>query len=195
MLGAIIGDLAAWTYENDRKCFWSHLVSKEAKISEYGLSVLTTTTLIASDCNMPKEKAIKLATQGFHNCSKAAVELSPGALKWAKNLNCAYGSTVFGIGILRMVTCAFFGVPDKEMWFESTWDKEEGYTRLFLSQMVTSLREGKTKDEVYKELGSVFKDCRQNWKWQEEWRKRSIPTHSERFNPPTFESKTGMKSA
>ena len=27
------------------------------------------------------------------------------------------------------------------------------------------------------------------------WRKRSIPTHSERFNPPTYESKIGMKTA
>ena len=27
------------------------------------------------------------------------------------------------------------------------------------------------------------------------WRKRSIPTQSERFNPPTFESEIGLKTA
>ena len=27
------------------------------------------------------------------------------------------------------------------------------------------------------------------------WRNRSMPTHSERFNPPTFESKIGLKTA
>ena len=27
------------------------------------------------------------------------------------------------------------------------------------------------------------------------WRKRSIPTHSERFNPPTFETENGLKTA
>ena len=54
MLGAIIGDLAAWTYEHDRTKFWSHLVSEEAKVSEFGLSVLTTTAIIASDLTMPK---------------------------------------------------------------------------------------------------------------------------------------------
>ena len=27
MIGAIIGDLAAWTYENDRDRFWNQLIS------------------------------------------------------------------------------------------------------------------------------------------------------------------------
>ena len=31
MLGAIIGDLAAWTYENDRDAFWKQLVSNNSK--------------------------------------------------------------------------------------------------------------------------------------------------------------------
>ena len=30
---------------------------------------------------------------------------------------------------------------------------------------------------------------------QDDWRKRSIPTHLERFNPPTFESEIGLKTA
>lgn len=39
MIGAIIGDLAAWTYENDRETFWKQLVSNDAKemeLSVYG---------------------------------------------------------------------------------------------------------------------------------------------------------------
>lgn len=168
MLGAIIGDLAAWTYEHDRTCFWGHLVSPEAKVSEYGLSVLNTASIIAADPDMPKEQAKVFTQRGFRNFSAESVEMSPSALKWAKEIECAYGSRVFGIGILRMVTCAFFGVPDKEMWFETTWEKEEGYTHLFLNQMISLLRQGKTKDEVYEELGSVFKNCRHHWNWLNE---------------------------
>jgi len=168
MLGAIIGDLAAWTYEHDRTCFWSHLVSEEAKVSEFGLSVLTTAAIISTDPSMSKEQAALFTQKSFRNYSKTAVELSPDALDWLNSLNCNYGSMVFGVAMLRMATCAFFDVPDKEMWFETTIDKEEGYTRMFLTQMVTLLRQGKTKDEVYKELGPVFKGCRHDWSWREE---------------------------
>ena len=168
MIGAIIGDLAAWTYEHNRVCFWSHLVSEEAKGSEFGLSVLTTASIISIDPGMSKEQAAIFTQQSFRNCSKAAVELSPEAFNWLNSLNCNYGSIMFGIAMLRMATCAFFDVPDNGMWFETTFDKEEGYTRMFLTQMVSLLRQGKTKDEVYKELGPVFKGCRHDWNWQEE---------------------------
>lgn len=168
MLGAIIGDIAAWTYEHDRTTFWGHLVSEDAKVSEFGLSVITTTSLISTDPNMSKEEAVKFTRRCFRFISKDAAELSPAAIKWSSSLNCEYGSMLFGIAMLRFATCAFFDVQDKEMWFESTFDKEEGYTRLFLSKMVTLLWQGKTKDEVYEELGDVFKNCRHNWNWQEE---------------------------
>ena len=42
MIGAIIGDLAAWTHENDRERFFTHLISDKAIMSEYGITVLST---------------------------------------------------------------------------------------------------------------------------------------------------------
>lgn len=36
MLGAIVGDLAAWTYENDKERFYSSLTMKEALLSPFG---------------------------------------------------------------------------------------------------------------------------------------------------------------
>ena len=42
MIGAIIGDLAAWTWENDHERFYPSLISEKAVLSEYGLSVLAT---------------------------------------------------------------------------------------------------------------------------------------------------------
>lgn len=168
MIGAIIGDLAAWTYEHDRTRFWSHLVSEEAKVSEFGLSVLTTAALIDTDPNMPREEGLRFTRQAFRNFSTASVEMSPGAMQWTASFICGYQSQLFGIAILRMATCAFFEVADKEMYFDSNWEKEEGYTRMFLNQMISLLRQGKTKDEVYEELGSVFKNCRHHWNWLHE---------------------------
>ena len=40
MLGAIIGDLAAWTWEHDKDAFNKSLISEDAKLSEYGATVL-----------------------------------------------------------------------------------------------------------------------------------------------------------
>ena len=40
MYGAIIGDLAAWTYRHEKDVFKAQLVSPEAKLSEVGLAVL-----------------------------------------------------------------------------------------------------------------------------------------------------------
>ena len=82
MIGAIIGDLAAWTYEHDRTWFWSHLVSEEAKVSEFGLSVLTTAALINTNPQMPREEGLLFTRQAFRNFSTASVEMSPGAMQW-----------------------------------------------------------------------------------------------------------------
>lgn len=168
MLGAVIGDLAAWTYEHDRIRFWSHLVSEGAKVSEFGLSVLTTAALIATDPNMSRDKVADFTRRSFQNINKDAVDLSSQAFGWTTLQECNYQSMMFGIEILRMATCSFFNVPQNEMYFGPAWDKEEGYTRMFLSQMVTLLRQGETKDEMYKELGLVFNGCRKEWNWQEE---------------------------
>lgn len=40
MLGAIIGDLAAWTWERDQSLFYQRLIAPKANISEVGLAVL-----------------------------------------------------------------------------------------------------------------------------------------------------------
>lgn len=37
MVGAVIGDLAAWTWEHDREWFYKQLVSPRAKMTGYGL--------------------------------------------------------------------------------------------------------------------------------------------------------------
>ena len=46
MIGAIIGDLAAWTWENDHEKFYPYLISEEALLSEFGLSVLATADIL-----------------------------------------------------------------------------------------------------------------------------------------------------
>lgn len=56
MLGAVIGDLAAWTWENDHECFYPQLVSREAGLSEYANTLLVTGNALMRDRQMPIEE-------------------------------------------------------------------------------------------------------------------------------------------
>ena len=40
MKGLIIGDLAAWTWQNDKGVFYSRLISEKATLSEYGATAI-----------------------------------------------------------------------------------------------------------------------------------------------------------
>ena len=60
MLGAIIGDLAAWTWDNDHECFYPQLVSPQARLSEYGRTLLITANALLRDKNMPIDEYRKM---------------------------------------------------------------------------------------------------------------------------------------
>lgn len=47
MIGAIIGDLAAWTYENDKDTFWKQLISEDCEKIELSVYVMPTSELQA----------------------------------------------------------------------------------------------------------------------------------------------------
>ncbi len=51
MIGAVIGDLAAWTWEHDITCFYERLVSPDARLSGYGLLPIVMWKQI-NDCSM-----------------------------------------------------------------------------------------------------------------------------------------------
>ena len=42
MVGALIGDLAAWTWENDKEVFFSSLIDMHSKPSGYGMAMMRT---------------------------------------------------------------------------------------------------------------------------------------------------------
>ena len=60
MLGAIIGDLAAWTWGNDHESFYLKLVSQEAELSDYAHSLLVTCDALMHDREMPIDEYRRL---------------------------------------------------------------------------------------------------------------------------------------
>ncbi len=49
MLGAVIVNLAAWTWEKDHECFYPQFVSREAGLLEYAHTLLVTGNAIIRD--------------------------------------------------------------------------------------------------------------------------------------------------
>lgn len=127
MLGAMIGDLAVWTYEHDRECFWLHLVSNEAKVSEFGLSVIATTAMLRQDIKWPTERAARFTRHFFRIFYTDVTELSHVALEWSTCQDVIYQTTSFGICLMRMATCSFFDEPYNDLLFEKRCDDEDRY--------------------------------------------------------------------
>ena len=156
MLGAIIGDLAAWTYEHDRKAFWHHLVSEEAKASEFGMSILATTDMLQHD-SLSHNEAAQFTRHFYRAFNPNVAELSNDALEWRCSLNIYGSSSAFGICLLRMATCSFFDKPYNEFLFETNSGNDERYALFFLCKLTSALRTGKTKDEAFSDVANIYK--------------------------------------
>ena len=90
------------------------------------------------------------------------------------------------INLFSSIVDIFKG-KERADWVVQTWlrDHAEEYKNFVAG--IDKMAEGDmtTAFEMYR----MMKEC------MPPWRKRSMPTHSERFNPPTFRVKIGLKSA
>ena len=60
MIGAVIGDLAAWTWENDKESFYPKLISPKAKLSAYGYLSLELYDTVQCQSELIKERVYPL---------------------------------------------------------------------------------------------------------------------------------------
>lgn len=171
MLGGIYGDLAASTYLRDPKVFYKQLFDDKATLSEYGLSILATASLLRMNRTgyTNKEQSKETVINYFNSDNPA--QLSENASIWKYEPNMRISPVAQGMLLNRLATNALLSdEPDKTdigLFFEDNIDKPEGYARLFVRKLITRLHSGATKDEVYEELGGVFKDIRHEWQWKE----------------------------
>ena len=78
MVGAIIGDLAAWTWEHDKNAFYKMLITPEAVASHYREDMLLTADLLMRQKDISHEEYKKY----FRNCSPIATILRAIAIGW-----------------------------------------------------------------------------------------------------------------
>lgn len=143
MLGAIAGDLAAWTYENDKERFYSSLTSPAAVLSSLGKAALDAAVF---SLDRKEDQTIDYAVK--HECLP---------LRHADRL-------------IQCATLAWSGVPfsvfkgDTGLFYD---DKEGMYAGRIIAEIIPSLLQGKTKTEVLAEgMGEVFSQLKSTWEWK-----------------------------
>ena len=139
MLGPIIADLAAWSYEHDRKQFYRQLIADGAEPSVYGRAYLG-----AASRNVVSVPEIDSEPEGAH-----------------------YDISYMGQWLMWQVMGAFLmkDAPDGMPVFHCI-EKEEGYARFFMRELITSLLHGATKSEAYNACVS-FKQLSKTWEWRD----------------------------
>lgn len=165
MIGALIGDIAAWTYENDTDTFWKQLIPNKgrvADISVYGHALMRAASKNLLDLPRQDVSLIRTSSEWSPN---EWLRVSGQRLMW--HLMCAWDDE-------RTYPVGMEGYPRSE--------KEDGYARLFVVNLIRSLRAGKTKSEAY-HSEYMFVKLSKSWKWRpwlaptREPRENSLLTH------------------
>lgn len=140
MLGAIIGDLAAWTWEHDRACFYKQLVREDAVLSCYGTALYNA----AYTFFLPEEK----------------VDVTP--------MGSPREQSYYGQWLMWQIACAWYGQSlEERMPYFFEIDKEEGYARFFMRELLDSLSNGATKGAAYHSC-EMFETLSKSWHWRED---------------------------
>ena len=128
MTGAIIGDLAAWTWKYDRDAFYPQLVSDKAECSAWGKMLLTAGKILFRDQNISRE----IYKQSFTFTN--GLEQQIGA-------------------VMRVIPVAWLYDTEKEVTnaaqiYSLKMDKEDWYASHFMAKLIFALRKGATKKEA-----------------------------------------------
>ena len=148
MIGAIIGDLAAWTYENDKDTFWKQLFSE--------------------DC-----EKIELSVYGhayFRAASRNVIDVPDqdvSIIRASEELSLSVKLKVNGQWLMWQLMCAWHDNLETPRDLEdiSSTDKEEGYARMFVIGLIRCLRKGMTKSEAYHSV-DAFENLSKSWEWK-----------------------------
>jgi len=144
MLGAIAGDLAAWTYENDKECFYSSLTSLDAELSPLGEAALATALWNINHRDGDQFDCWSLGDNHYLRHGARLIQIA--TLAWNKD---------YPMTLLK---------SDHETFYD---DKEGMYAVNIITELIGGLHNGKTKTEVLADnFGQIFKDLKSSWKWQ-----------------------------
>lgn len=173
MLGAVIGDLAAWTWEHDRECFYRKLVSEDARLSGYGMLPIVMWKAINEGGLIHKNRLYVTVGKNLMHARPAGIDVPDSWRVWGM---CEYDrSTPFDLKI-ALLSSAFIdsGFLSEDRQQSLDWvtffhgGKQEHYASLIMS-ILRRLNEGATKEEAVKDIPKPVYDYYQSGK-AHEWK-------------------------
>lgn len=152
MTGAVIGDLAAWTWEHDRECFYQKLVSPKAKLSGYGLLPVTMWPMIHDGGVLLKHRLYMVCGKALAHAPAAGIEIPVDWHKWGLT---DYDKAIpFGLKVVLIMSAVIdsgylLESRQKEIHWSSFFHggKQEGYASMMMT-ILRRLNEGTTKDDA-----------------------------------------------
>lgn len=142
MIGTLIGDLAAWTYENDPTTFWQQLIPDDghgAVPSVYGHALMKAASHNIMDCPGIDTNPIGTPMDGCRYSGQKLMWHIVGA--WIDRSNMS------GMPVFHSI------------------DKDEHYATMFVMNLIMLLRGGATKSEAYHTMDS-FEHMSKHWNWR-----------------------------
>ncbi len=146
MIGAIIGDLAAWTWENDHEAFYPKLISEKAMLSDYSKMLLAGSSMLMTNLDMDYQEY------------KAYFENQPHS-EWSMKY------TVLRAIVIGWLAARIKDVPVLCQKFALNIDKEDWYASHFTALLISVLRFGATKKEALRvnHVGEFEHFLNSNW--------------------------------
>lgn len=159
MVGAIIADLAAWTWEHDRNCFYERLVSPEAKLSGYGLLPIVMWPMINEGGSILKHRLYMTCGKALAHSLSAGIDVSEEWHRWGLT---DYAKAIhFDLKIALIISAIIdSGFLSEERQSHLDWTsffhggKQEYYAG-YIMRMLRLLNTGKTKEEAIEDIPSA----------------------------------------
>lgn len=143
MIGALIGDLAAWTYENDRDTFFLRLLPKDSDLpvpSCYSEALLKAASCHVLRCPNINEQLLGTYHDGIH---------------------------FHGQWLIRQLLPAWgYDIPEVVHMFDL--DTGEYLAQRFVIDLIRLLRNGASKSEAYHTVDK-FEECSKSLDWRHEF--------------------------
>jgi len=141
MIGALIGDLAAWTYENDKETFWKQLIPDQgigAVPSIYGHALM------------------KAASHNMLVCPW--IDSTPIGTPYD-------GTSYYGQWLMWQIVDSWQDKEPSVFPPFSQIEKEEFYAKQFIKTLIGFLRKGYSKFQACSQ-DEMFMDLIQTWNWK-----------------------------
>lgn len=159
MFGALIGDLATWTWQNNKDFFYRQLMAEEATLSEYGATILGASKLICNGEDVTPEN-IRIYLLPYLQEAKG---VSDAIVYWLKSGNklMPFNGTTLIVNIMNTLigwnatTLEEGSEYARKVACNFILEKEDFYAAMILPKLVWCLRQGMTKDESLQKLADI----------------------------------------